>query len=164
MVLSWWLDFRTLEVLSNLNDSLNPFRSLLRIPFGIPFQLLYGNCIPASQQTLSLSLKTLRCHQMWHGDRGYTLPMSFDRWWQCISHLCLLHVVTHHYPDLFCFPRGGVVETLSGQQQGQQHTGILEYLCPFLAIPFLFLFLEARVQFLHWLQRLRDTSCNCWQV
>lgn len=35
------------------------------------------------------------------------------------------------------------METLSGQQ----HTGILEYFCPFLAIPFLFLFLEARVQF-----------------
>lgn len=35
------------------------------------------------------------------------------------------------------------METLSDQQQGKQHTGILVYLCPFLAILFLFLFLEA---------------------
>lgn len=90
------------------------------------------------------------------GVTHYLCHLATDK---CISHLCLLHVITHQCPDLFCFPRRGVVETLSGHcQQGQQHTGILEYLCPFLAIPFLFLFLEARVQFLLWLQGLRDTS------
>lgn len=38
------------------------------------------------------------------------------------------------------------METMLDQQQGKQHTGILAYLCPFLAVLFLFLFLEAIVE------------------
>lgn len=135
-----------------------------RIPLGIPFHLPTGMHSSFSSDT-SHHLGARECG-VGTGVMHCPCCLATDK---CICHPCLVQVVIPHCcPSLLCFLMEGAVETLSDHQQAKQHLGILVYLCPFLAILFLFSVFrshqEAKVQFLCWLQRLHDSSCNCWQV
>lgn len=74
--------------------------------------------------------------------------------------------IANYEAGLFCCPREGVVEMVSEQETQKAADGHFGALVEDSAILFPFFrgHHEAREQFLHWLQRLHDTSCNCWQV
>lgn len=81
-----------------------------------------------------------------------------------ICHPCLLHIITHHCPGFILLSEGksgGNAVRPVTRKAAHGHFGIfmsiLSHPLPFSVFRSHH---EARVQFLHWLQRLHNTGCN----